>query len=149
MKRNVLILLSTTHHGFLRGISRYAREHDWHINTVMAYTGKVPSRWSGDGVLSHCGFSEELADFVSSLGLPTVEITSVNRRVKAARIDTDYAAFGTAAAEYFLERNFRNFAAAPLAEDPINYERMHGFIDRLAAEGYLAVELAAADLIMR
>ncbi|MEI7908074.1 MAG: substrate-binding domain-containing protein [Verrucomicrobiota bacterium] len=141
MKRSILIVLSTTHHGFLRGIARYAREHDWHINAVMAYTGKVPEKWSGDGVISHCGFSDDLAAQVTSLGLPTVEITSVNSRVKAARIDTDYAAFGVAAAEYFLERRFKRFAVAPLVDDPLNRQRMEGFSKRVKEAGYPTIQL--------
>ena len=141
MNRNILIVLSTTHHGFLRGIARYAREHHWHLNTVMAYTGKVPERWSGDGIISHCGFSEELADHVNSLGLPTVELTSVNPRVKAARIDADYAAFGVAAAEYFLERRFKRFATAPLADDPLNRQRLEAFSDRVRDAGYATISL--------
>jgi len=140
MNRHILIVLSTTHHGFLRGIARYAREHHWHINTVMAYTGKVPEKWSGDGVISHCGFSDDLADQVNFLGLPTVELTSVNQRVKAARIDTDYAAFGSAAAEYFLKRRFKRFAVAPLAEDRLNRQRMQGFMDRVKEAGYPTIQ---------
>jgi LacI family transcriptional regulator len=140
MKRNVLVVLSTTHHGFLRGIARYAREHGWHINTVPAY-GKMPDKWSGDGVISHCGYSNEFADQVNSLGLPTVEITSVNPRVKAARVDTDYAAFGAAAADYFLERRFARFAVAPLANDILNHQRMQGFTERLSQQGYPTLQL--------
>jgi len=141
MSRNILIVLSTTHHGFLRGIAHYAREHQWHINAVMAYTGKVPQKWSGDGIISHCGFSDELAGQVNSLALPTVEITSVNSRVKAARIDADYAALGTAAAEYFLERRFKRFAVAPLADDPLNRLRMGGFSERVRLAGYPTITL--------
>ncbi len=141
MRRSVLIVLSTTHHGFLRGIARYAREHQWHINAVMAYTGKVPEKWTGDGIISHCGFSDEIARQVNSLKLPAVEITSVNRHVEAARIDTDHAAFGTAAAEYFLERRFKRFAVAPLAKDPLNRLRLQGFIDRVKLAGHETIPL--------
>jgi LacI family transcriptional regulator len=141
MHRHVLIVLSTTHHGFLRGIARYAREHHWRINPVMAYTGKVPVGWLGDGVISHCGFSNVLARQVNALGLPTVELTSVNPQVKAVRIDTDYAAFGIAAAEYFLARRFTRFAVAPLADDALNRQRMEGFSKRVRQAGYPTIEL--------
>ena len=141
MTRNILIALSTTHHGFLRGIARYARQHGWHIDTTMAYTGKIPRCWSGDGVISQCGFSDELAERVNSLGLPTVEITDLNRRVNAARIDTDYAAFGVAAAEYFLDRQFKNFAVAPLASDSFHAQRLQGFSGRLALAGHSVAHL--------
>ena len=141
MTRSILIALSTTHHGFLRGVARYARQHGWHIDATMAYTGKVPRRWSGDGVISQCGFSDELAEHVNALGLPTVEITDLNQRVNAARIDTDYAAFGVAAAEYFLDRRFKNFALAPLAGDSFHAKRLLGFSGRLALAGYSVAHL--------
>ena len=141
MTRSILIALSTTHHGFLRGVVRYAREHGWHIDATMAYTGKVPRCWSGDGVISQCGFSDELAEHVNSLGLPTVEITNLNQRVNAVRIDADYVAFGAAAAEYFLERRFKNFAVAPLADDSFHAQRLQGFIGRLALAGYSVARL--------
>ena len=141
MTRSILIALTTTHHGFLRGVARYAREHGWHIDATMAYTGKVPRHWSGDGVISQCGFSAELAEHVNSLGLPTVEITGFNQRVNAARIDTDYAAFGIAAAEHFLDRRFKNFAVAPLADDAFHAQRLEGFSGRLALAGYSVAHL--------
>jgi LacI family transcriptional regulator len=141
MTRSILVALSTTHHGFLRGIARYAHDHGWHIDATLAYTGKVPQRWSGDGVISQCGFSDELAEHVNSLGLPTVEITSVNQRVHAARIDTDYGAFGVAAAEYFLARRFKHFAVAPLADDAFHAQRLLGFSERLARAGHSVAHL--------
>ena len=141
MTRSILIALSTTHHGFLRGVVRYAREQGWHIDATMAYTGKVPRCWSGDGVISQCGFSDELAEHVNSLGLPTVEITNLNQRVNAARIDADYVALGAAAAEYFIDRRFKNFAVAPLADDLFHAQRLQGFVDRLALAGYSVAHL--------
>ncbi|MEN9975300.1 MAG: hypothetical protein RLZZ282_1306 [Verrucomicrobiota bacterium] len=141
MTRSILIVLSTTHHGFLRGVVKYAREHGWHLDATMAYTGIVPKGWSGDGVISHCGFSGDLAQQVNSLRLPTVEITRLNPGVNAARIDADYAAFGVAAAEYFLDRRFKRFAYAPLADDLFGAQRAQGFIDRLAQAGFSVTPL--------
>jgi len=141
MTRNILLALSTTHHGFLRGVAGYARQRNWHINAVMSYTGKLPHGWSGDGVISHCAFSDELAGQVNAVGLPTVEITSVNEQVRAARIDADYAAFGREAAEHFLARRFKRFAVAPLADDRLNEQRLHGFIARIGREGHTATHL--------
>ena len=145
MTRSILIALSTTHHGFLRGVVRYAREQGWHIDATMAYTGKVPRCWSGDGVISQCGFSDELAEHVNSLGLPTVEITNLNQRVNAARIDADYVALGAAAAEYFIDRRFKNFAVAPLADDLFHAQRFAGIHRPSGAGRLLGGSPAAAD----
>lgn len=52
-KRNVLLALTTTHHGFYRGVARYARKHNWHLVTDMLYATTIPDGWHGDGIISH------------------------------------------------------------------------------------------------
>jgi LacI family transcriptional regulator, galactose operon repressor len=45
----VLLAITIAQQAYFRGIVRYAREHDWHLVTDMAYTGRVPIGWRGDG----------------------------------------------------------------------------------------------------
>ena len=58
-KRKVLLALSIAKQYFIRGIVRYAREHDWHLVTDMMYTGRVPLGWRGDGILTILGYRRE------------------------------------------------------------------------------------------
>ena len=80
-KRKVLLALTINKHYFIRGVVRYAREHDWYLVTDMMYTGRVPLGWRGDGILTILGYRKELADFIKSAGVPTVAITLVNDEI--------------------------------------------------------------------
>ena len=86
-KRKVLLALTINKQYFIRGVVRYAREHDWYLVTDMMYTGRVPLGWRGDGILTILGYRKELADFVKSAGVPTVAITLVNDEIPLPRVE--------------------------------------------------------------
>ncbi len=135
-RKSVLMALASTHHGFFRGISRYAGEHDWHLNTFMAYTGKIPYGWQGDGIISFCGFRDDLADFIRQARLPRVELSLLRDDLDVPKVASDNHGIGRMAAEYFLERYFKNFAVAPFADDVPDHERLGGFIETLKNAGF-------------
>ncbi|HML75381.1 MAG TPA: substrate-binding domain-containing protein [Anaerohalosphaeraceae bacterium] len=128
--------LSSTHHGFFQGISRYAGEHGWHLHTFMAYSGVIPQGWRGDGIISFAGYREDLADFIRQSPFPVVEISQVRDDLDVPRVDGDNFNIGKQAAEYFLERHFKFFAWAPFAKDTPNIERLHGYQQTLAERGF-------------
>ena len=76
--KTVLLALTDAHHGFFQGTARYAREHQWHLVTDMIYTAKIPLGWRGDGIISFIGYRDDLADFIVSSKIPTVEISMVS-----------------------------------------------------------------------
>ncbi len=135
-KRKVLLALSIAKHYFIRGIVRYAREHDWHLVTDMLYTGRVPLGWCGDGILTILGYRKELVDFVCSAGVPAVAITQINDQVPLPRVEGDNLRIGELAAEHFLERGYRHFAWAPFLNDVMDAERYQGLARTLAKQGY-------------
>jgi len=144
-KRSVLLALTDAHHGFLKGAARYAREHHWHVVPDLIYSGKIPIGWRGDGILSFIGGRDDLADFILSSGLPTVEISMVRNDIKLPRVEGDNEMIGRMAAEHFLERGFRHFAWAPFTDDVVNMERYHGFSNRLAENNLSCDLLPTAD----
>ena len=127
-KRNVLLALTTTHHGFYRGVARFARENNWHLTTDMLYAATIPRGWKGDGIISHVGYWKELADFVRSARCPRVELTMVRKDLGLPYVDGDHRAIGRLAAQHFLERGYRRFAWFPFTHDPLNNERRAGFL---------------------
>ena len=131
-KRSVLLALTSSHHGFLKGAARYAREHHWHLVADMIYTAKIPHGWRGDGILSFIGGRDDLADFILGSGLPAVEISMVRNDIQLPRVEGDNLLIGRMAAEHFLERGFRHFAWAPFLDDVVNAERERGFTECLA-----------------
>lgn len=144
-KRSVLLALTDTHHGFLKGAARYAREHHWHLVPDMIYSAKIPIGWRGDGILSFIGGRDDLAEFIVSSGLPAVEISMVRNDIRLPRVEGDNEMIGRLAAEHFLERGFRHFAWAPFMDDVVNEERHRGFADHLARHNLTCDVLPTAD----
>ncbi|MCX6966314.1 MAG: DNA-binding transcriptional regulator [Verrucomicrobia bacterium] len=145
-KRTVLLALtSSSHHGFFRGIARYAREHHWHLVADMIYTAKIPAGWRGDGIISFIGYRDDLAEFILASGLPTVELSMTRNEIQLPRVEGDNNMIGCLAAEHFLERGYRHFAWAPMLDDAVNDERHCGFGDRLAKAGFICHLLPPAD----
>jgi LacI family transcriptional regulator len=143
-KRKVLLALTINKHYFIRGVVRYAREHDWYLVTDMMYTGRVPLGWRGDGILTILGYRKELADFIKSAGVPTVAITLVNDKIPLPRVEGDNVKIGQLAAEHFLERGYRHFAWAPFLNDVMDSERHEGFARRLEKRGFACHTLPQA-----
>lgn len=148
-RRTVLMALASTHHGFFRGIARYARKHQWHLHTQMAYTNQIPYGWRGDGVISFCGYWQDLAQFVRSIDVPVVELTGVYPDLPVPRVEGNNVGIGELAADYFMERQFKHFAWAPLADDAPNRMRYDGFRLALQQHGFsvqtLSTQLTSAS----
>jgi LacI family transcriptional regulator len=143
--RTVLLALTDAHHGFFQGVARYAREHRWHLVADMIYTAKIPLGWRGDGILSFIGYRDDLAEFILSSKLPTVEISMVRNDINLPRVEGDSDLIGRLAAEHFLERGYRHFVWVPLTDDIVNAERYRGFANRLAKEKLACHVLPPAD----
>src|SRR5579862_4370197 len=144
-KRTVLLAITDAHHGFFKGAARYAREHHWHLVTDMIFTGKIPHGWRGDGIISFIGHRDDLADFILSSTIPTVEISMVRNEFKLPRVEGDNEMTGRLAAGHFLQRGYRHFAWAPFLEDIVNAERHHGFATELAKHGCVCHTLPVAS----
>jgi LacI family transcriptional regulator len=142
-KRNILLALTTAHHGLYRGVARYAREHNWHLVTDMLYAATIPYGWHGDGIISHVGYWDELANFIRSAPEPRVELTNVRLDIDVPHVEGDNREVGKIAAQHFLERGYRNFAWAPFTDDSINQQRYEGFCELLNSKGFKCTILPA------
>jgi LacI family transcriptional regulator len=146
-KRKVLLALSIAKQYFIRGIVRYAREHDWYLVTDMMYTGRVPLGWRGDGILTILGYRRELVDFIRAAQVPTVAITLINDQIALPRVEGDNVRIGQLAAEHFLERGYRHFAWAPFLNDAMDTERHEGFDRALGKHGLTSHVLPQAHTL--
>jgi len=144
-QRNVLLAITDTHHGFLKGVIRYAREHNWHVVADMVYTAKIPFGWRGDGIVSFIGYRNDLADFVMSSGLPAVEISFLRSDLPLPKVGGDSQKIGQMAANHFLERGFRHYAWAPFSNSGLNLERYRSFSQCLAEKGFSCHQLSPLD----
>lgn len=140
-KRNVLLAITTTHHGFYRGVAKFAREHRWHLTTDMLYTATIPHGWKGDGIISHVGYWNELSDFIRSASVPKVELTNVRKDLGIPCVDGNNYEIGEVAARHFLDRGYRNYAWLPFTNDLLNEERLKGFSETIATKGFHCISL--------
>jgi LacI family transcriptional regulator len=109
----------------------------------MLYAATIPYGWHGDGIISHVGYWDELADFIRSAPEPRVELTNVRLDIDIPHVEGDNRKIGKIAAQHFLERGHRNFAWAPFTDDSINQQRYEGFCELLNSNGFKCTILPA------
>lgn len=146
-RRHVLVAITDSHHGFLKGVFRYAKEHHWHLSAEMIYTAKVPIGWQGDGIISFIGYRNDLADFILQSGLPAVEISFLRKDLPLPKVGGDDRRIGEVAAEHFLERGYRHYAWAPFSNNLSNAERYEGFCGALSRAGHVPHVLPPLDTV--
>jgi LacI family transcriptional regulator len=116
-----------------RGITRYAREAGWILDTSMAHYGTIPEHWRGDGIVAI--LIPERADisrYVKQQRVPTVALYADVPEMNVPRVVLDDVKIGRMAAEHFLERGFTNVAFFKFSNAQAVQDRERGF--RLAVE---------------
>jgi len=138
MKRQRRVLLITDFYEYraIRGIEKYAQEHDWNLITDITQERTIPWGWQGDGILAWLATSNEMADFVVSANQPTVDFTFRRPQLKFPRVLMDNARIAQLVAEHFLSRGFTNFAFYSDDENWSFEERGNAFLDALRNAGY-------------
>jgi LacI family transcriptional regulator len=134
--RQVLLALMDTHHGYLKGVIRYAREHHWQLATEMIYNARIPHGWKGDGIVSFTGFRDDLADFIRKAEVPVVEISFMREDLAVPQVGGDDDQIGRMAAEHFLDRGYQHYAWAPFIRTSAGDQRHASFVKRLRAAGF-------------
>jgi LacI family transcriptional regulator len=122
----LLIDTSTTWgSGIIQGVADYVRAHDdWQVH--VAPWGRyeritLPAHWTGDGVIARVVYPE-LADQLVARKIPTVNVSWYRHgegRIPQCTVDESLVA--EMAAEFFIERGFRQFAYCGSSLRP-NYE---------------------------
>jgi LacI family transcriptional regulator len=133
--RQVLLALTDTHHGYLKGVIRYAREHRWQLATEMVYNARIPYGWKGDGIVSSTGFRDDLADFIRKAEVPVVEVSFMREDLSVPKVGGDDDQIGRMAAEHFLDRGYQHYAWAPFIRTSAGDQRHASFVKRLRAAG--------------
>lgn len=132
---NVLLALGRYNPNTHRGVARFAGRHNWHLNAQMAYSGQLPSGWSGDGILTLLDAQEKLVEFVRAATVPVVDLSVIRQEIVVPRVVGDHYLIGSLAAEHFIERGFRYFAWFSPFNDAAAQLRLRGFKETLARAG--------------
>ncbi|MHC4198389.1 MAG: substrate-binding domain-containing protein [Planctomycetota bacterium] len=116
------------------GIARYAQKQRWIFDSAVPSQIECIRNWKGDGII--CQLHPDESAFVTAvrrLRAPKVELSNYVPKMRVPRVMPDFAACGRAAADHFLERNFRNHAV--LYENRLAEPWMDGFAKRVRAGG--------------
>ena len=123
-------------HRVCQGIAKYAEEVGWHLCADVTKEKVIPWGWSGDGILAWLGAGDDLADFVVSAKLPTVDFSFRRPQLPFPRVLTDHALAARLAAEHFLAHGMKNFMFYSAAENWSFDEVGSAFAQTLKAAGY-------------
>ena len=117
-----------------RGITRYAREAGWILDTSMAHYGTIPDHWRGDGVITIL-LSErgDITRFIRRQKVPVVALYADAPQVQVPRVVLDDVRIGQLAAEHLLERGFTDLGFYRFTDLPGGARPAGGFSPRRAA----------------
>ncbi len=122
-----------------RGVSAYAMEAGWYIDSSMAHTGKVPTSWRGDGILTFSADREDIVNSIERLGIPAVEMFNGMELSGRPRVLLDNLAIGRAAGEYLVSLGFEHigycFVDPARAHAPNEQGRSQGLRDVVERAG--------------
>jgi LacI family transcriptional regulator len=132
--RSVLLALGWYYPEVHRGVARFARDHHWHI--TADFDDPVPKHWNGDGVLTLLSAQQNLWRNLKPLRVPIVDLAESRPEIELPRVTMDNAAIGRMAAEYFIDRGYRNFAFVQRWALGVSRKRAQCFQETIQAHGH-------------
>ena len=139
-QKSVLLLAEWLDPRLERGVARYAKQANWHLNLDFAYSRDLQIEgWQGDGCIAMAG-RPAIAEALKKLNAPVVDMTHQTDETYA-RIHEDDCAIGRMAADYFLKLGFKNFACYKTDNYPVASMRNQSFAARVAEAGHSSTNL--------
>ena len=137
---SVLAMISSPVASRIDGVSRFAREHGWHLMFQDRLGFAHPFDWVGDGVVATIrGDKREMAFLrhLAEQGIPIVDLTFDRPDFPCARVSCDHVAAGRLAAEHFLERNYRSLVFFSIDWGNVRERLWRGFSAKTVAEQWV------------
>jgi LacI family transcriptional regulator len=122
---NILILMEWYDHHIREGLGRFAVEHNWHL--TIDERASIPKGWQGDGVLTVFNKRQDIAEYLSHLRIPIVDMGLYHPEIPLPRVTGDCLSIGSLAAEHFAERGYQHVAWFSRVTSPIERMRYEGF----------------------
>ena len=138
----VAILMDTSGYAgrlMLRGIGAYARTNRrWNCQFQSPTTGNIQKlhSWRPDGVIAAV-YDPAWVESLLSHGVPVVDVADSVSASPFAIVTDDNGAVGTLAAEYLLDRGFKQLAFIGIASEGYSAQRRDSFVRTAAAAGVL------------
>lgn len=132
--RDVLLALSWYYPEIHRGVARFARDHAWHV--TFDFDDPIPKHWNGDGVLTLLGVQQDLWRRLRKWNVPIVDLAESCPDIPLPRVTMDNAEIARMAAEYFLDRGYRQFAFVHRWELGVSRRRREHFRAAIESRGF-------------
>jgi LacI family transcriptional regulator len=130
----VLLVLGWYYPEMHMGVARYAREQRWHV--TFDFDEPIPQAWNGQGVLTLLGAGTDYWRQLKHLDLPMVDLAESHPEIPLPRVTMDNAEIATLAANYFIDRGFRQFAFVHRRDLGVSRRRSRYFQDIVRQHGY-------------
>jgi LacI family transcriptional regulator len=132
---DVLLTLGWYYPEIHLGVARFARENRWHL--TFDFDEPYPKRWKGDGVLTLLGNNNvEQWQLLKTLKVPMVDLAESRPKISLPRVTMDNAAIVRMAAEYFLDKGYRQFAFVHRWELGVSQRRRKFFSEVVQSRGF-------------
>lgn len=138
-KFNVMLALGWNDPECFATIISQALEYDWHLELRAYYTGYIPKRWQGDGILYIQGIRPKLEDFVSKQAkrCPVVALNSnLPKGLNIPVVSPDNYTAGSMAADHLISRGYIDFSFYSPAPGSVSDARQAGFKDTVLQAGF-------------
>ncbi len=135
-QKRVFLALGWYDYRLHQGIEKYAQEHGWHLYSEFTREKIIPWGWQGDGILAWLGAGDDLAEFVKTAKLPTVDFSFRRPELTFPRVLEDHTHAARLAAEHFLAHGFSHFCFYSDADNWSYEERGTGFVKALNDTGH-------------
>ncbi|MDF7824173.1 DNA-binding transcriptional regulator [Pontiellaceae bacterium B12227] len=136
---------SNYYRSIVSGVARYSNLKGWRFYTSRGFpqiSKQDLKNWEGGGVIGRLT-PDVIAD-LQHRGIPAVNVKSDYLDLPVASVLMDNAAIGRQAAEFFIEKGVRSFAATAWSIKGASGDlKLQGFLQTLEKHGYKAIVLEA------
>ncbi|MDD2456757.1 MAG: substrate-binding domain-containing protein [Kiritimatiellae bacterium] len=126
-QRNVLVQIGLFDQRLLLGVSRFAKNHHWHLTVDDRFS--LPYGWDGDGAIVLLNDRADLLSFVTRLKAPVVDLGLYYPKKMIPRVVGDCEAIGRLAAEHFAGRFYQDIAWFSTVWSNVHRLRFKGLCD--------------------
>ena len=151
-QRQVIIMITPPLPQMLDGITRYAKEHEWHLILANRFL-RAPNGWNGDGAIVTLREDSETERFAKGLerrGIPFVDLTFRRPDIQAPRVLVDYESVGRIAAAHFADIGLRHAAWFSTVWSNVHSLMFSGFSKEWSARvGGKPLRMVLADSVAR
>lgn len=141
--RNVALFIESSRaygRGLLKGVATYVRaQGNWSLRHQEMSINMRPPRWlatwKGDGILARIE-SKQMAEAISALGIPAVDLRCSIRIPGVPRINADDQVMVRMAVDHLRERGMRRFAFCGFATADYSVRRLKLFQSYLRSRGF-------------